>query len=104
MDWISLLAAGFMEMLGVLMMGRYAKTNAVKDMIGMGVSFAASFALLTLAMQTIPMGTAYAVWTGIGASGGALLGMFFFGEEKSPGRIFAIMLVIGATIGLKLVG
>jgi paired small multidrug resistance pump len=49
------------------------------------------------------MGIAYAVWSGIGASGGALLGMFLYGESKSWKRIFFIAMVLGAAIGLKLV-
>jgi Membrane transporters of cations and cationic drugs len=57
---------------------------------------------LSYAMNTIPMGTAYAVWTGIGASGGALIGMFFFGESKDWKRIVFITMILIATIGLKI--
>lgn len=65
--------------------------------------FAASFLFLALAMQTLPMGTAYAVWTGIGASGGAILGMIYYGEPKSIMRFVFIALIISAAVGLKLV-
>lgn len=54
-------------------------------------------------MKTLPMGTSYAVWTGIGATGGAILGMIFYGESKSYKRMFFIFLIICATIGLRLV-
>jgi len=104
MDWISLVVAGCFEMLGVLMIGRYNQTKAIKDITGMAGAFAISFILLAYAMKTLPMGTAYAVWTGIGASGATLLGMFLLGEEKSWGRIMALILVIGSAIGLKLLG
>ena len=54
-------------------------------------------------MKFLPMGTAYAIWTGIGASGGAILGMIFYGESKDWRRIVCIAMVLGAAIGLKLV-
>jgi len=54
-------------------------------------------------MKTLSMGTAYAVWTGIGASGGAILGMILYGEPKTALRILFIAMVLGAAIGLKLV-
>lgn len=104
MDWISLIAAGCFEMLGVMMIGKYNQTKSVKDITGMIVAFTVSFLLLSFSMKTLPMGTAYAVWTGIGAAGATLLGMFFLGEEKSWGRIVALILVIGSAIGLKLLG
>lgn len=49
------------------------------------------------------MGTAYAIWTGIGTSGGALVGMLFFGESKNWRRILFIFMIFGATVGLKLI-
>ncbi len=62
-----------------------------------------SFAGLAYAMETLPMGTAYAIWTGIGAAGGALLGMLFFNESKDWRRIFCIALVLGAAIFFKII-
>jgi len=67
------------------------------------LGFGASFIFLAYAMETLPMGTAYAIWTGIGASGGAILGMHFYNESKDWKRIFFIALVLGAAVGLKLV-
>jgi len=104
MNWISLIIAGCFEMLGVLMIGRYNQNKSLKNIIGLVAAFTASFLLLSYAMETIPMGTAYAIWTGIGAAGATLLGMFFFGEEKNWKRIVALILVIGSAIGLKLLG
>ena len=67
------------------------------------LGFGASFIFLAYAMKTLPMGTAYAIWTGIGASGGAILGMLLYGESKDWRRIVFIGMVLGAAIGLKLV-
>ncbi|MNC83588.1 Multidrug resistance protein YkkD [compost metagenome] len=55
-------------------------------------------------MKTLPMGTAYAVWTGIGASGGAVLGMLLYGEGRELRRIICIVMILGAAVGLKLLG
>ena len=61
----------------------------------------ASFFLLALAMKRLPLGTAYVVWTGIGAVGTAILGMALFGEPASPGRIACIGLIVAGIVGLK---
>jgi quaternary ammonium compound-resistance protein SugE len=62
----------------------------------------ASFSLLSEAMRSIPIGTAYAVWTGIGAVGTALLGILLFGDSTSPARIIGIALIAGGIVTLKL--
>jgi quaternary ammonium compound-resistance protein SugE len=62
-----------------------------------------SFVLLSLALKTIPVGTAYAVWTGIGAAGTAILGMIFLGEPRELTRIFCLLLIVSGVVGLKLV-
>jgi quaternary ammonium compound-resistance protein SugE len=66
------------------------------------VAAAASFWLLSLAMRTLPAGTAYAVWVGIGAAGTALLGMVLLGESASVGRLVCIVLIVAGVLGLKL--
>lgn len=68
--------------------------------VGTGLS---SVVLLSLAMRTLPMGTGYAVWTGIGAAGAALLGIVLLGDAASPLRILCIVLILAGVIGLKLV-
>jgi len=103
MDWIFLMIAGLFEMTGVVMINEVHKNRNWRSITGLFVSFSASFLFLALAMQTLPMGTAYAVWTGIGASGGAILGMILYGEPKSALRLLFIAMVLGAAIGLKLV-
>lgn len=67
------------------------------------VSGGASFYLLSVAMRGIPAGTAYAVWTGIGAVGGVIAGILFFGETADPLRILALSLIVAGVVGLKLV-
>jgi quaternary ammonium compound-resistance protein SugE len=66
------------------------------------ISAALSFRFLTLAIQTIPLGTAYAVWTGIGAFGTALLGIVLFKEPVDAVRLFFLVTLVGSIIGLKL--
>jgi quaternary ammonium compound-resistance protein SugE len=62
-----------------------------------------SFGLLSYAMKTLPVGTTYAVWTGIGAAGTALMGMLLFGESREAARILCIGLIIAGILGLRLV-
>ncbi len=103
MAWISLIVAGLFEMLGVTFINQlHEKRNAASFFL-LVISFSASFLFLALAMKSLPMGVAYAVWTGIGTIGAALLGMLFYGESKKASRLFCIGLVLAATIGLKLV-
>jgi len=104
MAWVSLVAAGICEMLGVVMIGRVHRDKSPLSYFLLAASFGASFLFLSLAMRSIPMGTAYAVWTGIGASGGAVLGMILYGEPKDGKRLFFIGLIIASAAGLKLTG
>ncbi|MEY8746127.1 DMT family transporter [Paenibacillus tundrae] len=103
MSWIFLIMAGIFEMIGVLMINKLHKDRNLISLILLIAGFGLSFWLLSLAMETLPMGTAYAVWTGIGASGGAILGMIFYGEPRNALRIVFITMVLGSAVGLKLV-
>mgnify|MGYP003490549422 CR=1 FL=1 len=103
MAWISLTLAGICEMFGVVMINKLHKDRDWQSFILLVIGFGASFILLANAMETLPMGTAYAIWTGIGASGGALLGMALYGESKDWRRLVFIAMVLSAAIGLKLV-
>lgn len=103
MAWLSLLLAGMFEVVGVLGMNRIKRDNNAKAYLIFLSGTILSFGFLSLAMRTLPMGTAYAIWTGIGTVGGALLGMFFFGESKEWRRILFIAMVLGAAVGLKLI-
>lgn len=103
MAWISLIAAGLCEMIGVIMINKMYVERHWKPVLYMILAFTASFFLLAIAMQTLPMGTAYAIWTGIGTAGGAICGMLFYGESKDWRRIVCIALILSATVGLKLI-
>ncbi|WP_445487555.1 DMT family transporter [Niallia sp. 03133] len=102
MAWIALLSAGLCEVAGVLNIKRLTlkKWDAVLYLI---IGFLLSFAMLTYALKTIPMGTAYGVWTGIGTIGSACIGMFLYDEPKEWKRLFFIGMILSATIGLKLI-
>lgn len=103
MAWISLFLAGVFEMFGVAMINKLHKERNLKSLFLLLLGFGASFIFLSYAMKTLPMGTAYAIWTGIGASGGAILGMLLYGESRDWKRLVFISMVLGAAVGLKLV-
>ncbi len=103
MDWIALIVAGVFEAFGVMMINEYVKKHRWQALIFFVLGFGTSLVLLEYAMKTISMGTAYAIWTGIGASAGTIIGMAFYGESKNWFRISCIALIIVSTIGLKLV-
>lgn len=102
MAWVYLVFAGLFEVVGVMGINRLNQKrnfNSVALLIG---GFLLSFLLLSLAMRTLPMGTSYAVWTGIGTVGSALVGMLFFGESKDWRRLLFIAVVLCSVVGLKL--
>ncbi len=102
MAWIFLLVAGLCEMAFVVMMKLSEGFKKLKYSIWTVVSMAASFFLLSLALKTIPIGTGYAIWTGIGAVGSVVMGMVIFKEKKSVLKLLFITLIIAGVIGLKL--
>ncbi|MFS0780248.1 DMT family transporter [Bacillus sp. 1P06AnD] len=102
MEWIALIIAGVFEMMGVVTINRFHQRKNVSSVLLMLAAFAGSFIFLAIAMEQLPMGTAYAIWTGIGASGGAILGMVWYGESRDWKRILFIFLVLGAAVGLKM--
>src|SRR5690625_3751866 len=103
MAWGSLIIAGLLEMIGVLMINKFHKDRTWQSVLFLTLEFGASFVFLAYSMNTLRIGNSYAVWTGIGASGGAILGMLFYGESKDWKRIVFIAMVLGAVIGLNLV-
>jgi len=103
--WIYLLLAGLFE-IGFTSMMKLSNGFSLDRwpyLIGFFVSAALSFSLLGKVMQIIPLGTAYAVWTGIGAAGTAVVGMMFFKDPVTLGRVFFLCTLIGSVIGLKMV-
>ncbi|MDC3422279.1 multidrug efflux SMR transporter [Aquibacillus koreensis] len=103
MAWISLIVAGLCETIDVIMINEFNKKRNWQSLSLLILGFGSSFLFLTFALSTLPMGTAYAIWTGIGATGGAVVGMIFYGESKDWKRITCIAIIISAVIGLKLI-
>lgn len=103
MDWMLLIAAGLLEVIGIIGIKCVAKNNNWTNNIILIGGFIISFQLLVSAMGTIPLATAYAAWTGIGTVGAAIVGMMFFKESTSWIRISCILGIIFAVVGLKLV-
>ena len=102
MHWIYLLAAGLLEIVWAVGLKFTQGWTRLGPSLGTALAMAASFFLLARAIQVIPMGTAYAVWTGIGAAGIAAVGMLFYGEPASPLRILCVVLIVTGIVGLKL--
>lgn len=103
MAWLSLIIAGMFEVVGVLGMNRIKRDQNVKAYLLFGIGIMMSFFFLSVAMRSLPMGTAYAIWTGIGTVGGALVGMLFFDESREWRRILFMGMVLAAAVGLKMI-
>lgn len=102
MDWLLLIAAGCMEILFALSLKYNQGFTKLLPSIATAATGGASFYLLMLAIKTLPLGTAYAVWTGIGAVGVAILGIFIFKESINIFRLISIVFVVLGIAGLKL--
>lgn len=103
MAWVFLMIAGLLEMLGVVFMNIYAQQRKKMAILGVAFTFMLSLTALSFALQSIPMSTGYAIWTGIGAVGGTLVSIVFYGESKQAMRLLCIIVILGCTIGLKLI-
>jgi quaternary ammonium compound-resistance protein SugE len=103
MAWLMLLVAGVLE-IGWAVGLKYADgfTRLGPSVLTV-TAMVLSMVLLAIATRTLPIGTAYAVWTGIGAAGTALLGIWLFQESASFARLFCIALIIAGVVGLKVV-
>jgi quaternary ammonium compound-resistance protein SugE len=102
MGWLLLMCAGFVEIIFALSLKYNQGFTQLIPSIITAVSGAGSFYLLMLALKTLPLGTAYAVWTGMGAVGVAIFGIFLFKESVDLYRLYSILLVIVGIAGLKL--
>ncbi len=101
MAWVYLVIAGFLEIgwaIGLKYSEGFTKLGASIATIVMMI---ASFYLLSQAVRTLPIGTAYAIWTGIGAVGTAIAGMIFLGESRDITRVVCIVLIVAGIAGLK---
>jgi quaternary ammonium compound-resistance protein SugE len=102
MAWVYLLVAGVLE-IGFAFGLKYSEGfTRLWPTIGMAVSGALSFYLLSVSLKTLPVGTAYAVWTGIGATGTAILGILLLSESGDVFRVLSILLIVVGVIGLRL--
>lgn len=106
MNWIILIIAGLFEVGFTTCLGKAKETHGMASVmwtIGFFATLAASMYLLYRATLTLPMGTAYAVWTGIGAVGTVIMGILFFREPADFWRLFFITTLIASIVGLKFV-
>jgi quaternary ammonium compound-resistance protein SugE len=106
MNWIILVIAGFFEVGFATCLGKARETSGTAAVLwwsGFVISLTISMILLYKATQTLPIGTAYAVWTGIGAVGTVIVGIFLFKEPTDFWRLFFIATLIASIVGLKFV-
>jgi quaternary ammonium compound-resistance protein SugE len=100
--WLALVFAGLLEILWALGLKHSDGFTRLWPSLGTVIAIALSFALLSLSLRSVPFGTAYAVWTGIGAAGTAVIGIMAFGESAEAPRLVCLTLIVAGTIGLKL--
>lgn len=102
MSWIVLLIAGLLEVVWAIgLKYTHGFTRLMPSAITV-VAMVVSVAMLSWSMKSLPVGTAYAVWTGIGAVGAAITGIVLLGESASPARLLSLGLIVAGIIGLKL--
>jgi quaternary ammonium compound-resistance protein SugE len=100
--WSALLLAGLLEIMWAFGLKYSDGFTRLWPSIGTIVAIGLSFALLAMSLKAVPFGTAYAVWTGIGAAGTAFVGMLAFGESTELSRLICLTFIVAGTIGLKL--
>lgn len=101
MAWVLLGVAGLLEVVWAFAMKQSEGFTRLTPTLIMLVAMLGSFGLLTLAMKTLPLGTAYVVWTGIGAVGAFLVGWLVLGEEAGAMRILAAVLIVSGLVLMK---
>lgn len=102
MAWIQLIIAGLLECVWAVSLKRTEGFTKLGPSLFTLAAMAVSFYLLSVALRTLPTGTGYAVWVGIGAVGTALFGIFFLGEPRNALRLVSIGLIVLGVIGLRL--
>lgn len=102
MSWLILLLAGLFEVAWAVGLKYTEGFTRLWPSLGTGVAMLVSIWLLALAMKDLPLGTAYAVWVGVGAVGTAILGIVLFNEPANAGRLVSLALILAGIIGLKL--
>lgn len=104
MAWISLFIAGLLEIVWAFSMKQSLGFTKMTPTIVTLIAMIASFALLSYSMKTLPLGTAYTVWTGIGTAGAFLVGIAVLGEQVTAPRIAAFLLIVSGMLLMKLSG
>ena len=104
MPWIYLVLAGLFEIGWAIGLKYTEGFSRPWPTVGTVAAMIASLILLALAVKTLPIGTAYAVWTGIGAVGAVILGIVLFGDPATPARLLCVALILTGIVGLKLTG
>lgn len=102
MAWIYLVVAGLLEVVWAYSMKLSDGFSRPLPSVITAVAMIASFGLLALAMRSLPLGTAYTIWTGIGAAGAFLLGIVALGEPVTPLRVLAAVLIVSGLVLMKL--
>jgi quaternary ammonium compound-resistance protein SugE len=102
MAWVYLIIAGLLEVGWAIGLKYTVGFTRLWPSVATLAAMGASFALLSVAIKTIPLGTGYAIWTGIGAAGTAIFGMVFLGESREVARVLCLVLIVGGVIGLKM--
>jgi quaternary ammonium compound-resistance protein SugE len=102
MAWWYLLVAGVLEVVWAYTMKQSQGFTRLVPSVVTGVTMVASFGLLSLAMRTLPLGTAYTIWTGIGAVGAFVVGITVLGEQVSATRVLAAVLIVSGLVLMKL--
>ena len=101
MAWLVLVVSGVLESVWAVALGRSAGFTRLYPSVTFAVALVLSMVGLGYALRSIPVGTGYAVWVGIGAAGTALTGMLFLGESAALLRILSLLLVVAGVVGLK---
>ena len=102
MPWIILFLAGRFEIAWAIGLKYTEGFTRLWPSLGTLAAMGVSFYLLAVAMRSLPLGTAYAVWVGVGAVGTAILGIFLFQEPANAGRLVSLGLIVAGIVGLKL--
>lgn len=102
MAWLYLLAAGVLEIFWVIGLKYTEGFSKLTPTILTVIAMIGSFLCLSLAVKTLPLGSSYAIWTGIGTMGAVLAGMLIFGEQMNMLRLLCVAMILGGIIGLKL--
>ncbi|MGQ2964893.1 quaternary ammonium compound efflux SMR transporter SugE [Methylophilus sp.] len=102
MAWVILVIAGLFEVGWAIGLKYTEGFSRLWPTVGTVTAMVISLGLLGLAMKTLPVGTAYAIWVGVGAIGTVILGMVLFGEPATPLRIASLVLIVAGIVGLKI--